>query len=284
MTANFPFQSLAYAEAYSGQTVLAAGAPCPVHIEPLPTLDGVDGRLPWPYVRIDLAGAHALTKAHAELITLSGVLAPSAQPPWSGDTLTVFKPHFLFVPAAGLPELSRKSCANIKSGQRAWQWVPAGTASDWEAFFTLYCELVNRRGLAGSRFEFDAHHFSRLASLPGIRLFGVANADRWGAMTCAAEISNELHLLHIVVSQEGLTSNASYAMMHALLKRCLNDGRTLYLGGVPAGDSGGVLRFKQRWSNMSQPSWLFRMVLQPERYARLAIAGNGFFPAYRTSW
>jgi hypothetical protein len=45
-----------------------------------------------------------------------------------------------------------------------------------------------------------------------------------------------------------------------------------------------VLRFKQRWSNQTKPSWLLRMIIQPAIYKAMAIPGNSFFPAYRTAW
>ena len=46
----------------------------------------------------------------------------------------------------------------------------------------------------------------------------------------------------------------------------------------------GGLRFKQRSSNTTRMSYLLKAVLQPDTYAKLAIAGNAFFPAYRREW
>lgn len=100
-------------------------------------------------------------------------------------------------------------------------------------------------------------------------------------MACGAICGNELHLLHIVVGGNGLTSNASYVLMDEIIRHCVAHNIKLFLGGVPGSGDEGVLRFKVRWSNTTLSSWLLKMVIQPEVYKTLAVPGNSFFPAYR---
>jgi hypothetical protein len=165
-------------------------------------------------------------------------------------------------------------------------WSPALATSDEAklAFIGLYDELVARRNLSGSSFAFQSAHFNKLFLLPEVTLFGVFGNGVWGSMACAARSNDELHLLHIVNSSEGLRTNSSYVLMQYLLEYCLAEDITLFLGGVPEGDDGGVLRFKERWTNSTRPSWLMRLILQPDIYSDLMIPENKFFPAYRKNW
>lgn len=205
--------------------------------------------------------------------------APLASRP--GRTLVPLKPHYLFDPQLGLPALSCKTRSNLRRGQRHWRPERAGSAADWLRFDTLYRAMLARRHLQSGLFDYPPDHFQRLSALPFIRLFGVRDDREWGSMACGAEYRGELHLLHVLTSPSGLASNASYVLMQHLLEHALSRDETLFIGGVAGSDDGGMLRFKLRWSNTQRMSWLLKMVLRPQDYRRLAIAGNPYFPAYR---
>lgn len=182
------------------------------------------------------------------------------------------------------PLLSSKTKFNLKSGSKIWLPEENKKELTVQAFISLYQDLVGRRGLSGGSFDFQENHFKKLFELPEVHLFGVSNNGIWGSMACAIQYQKEIHLLHIVNSNDGLRSNASYVLMNYLLNYCAKDNIKLYLGGVPDGDDGGVLRFKKRWSNTILPTWLMQVILNQEVYDQLKIKGNSFFPAYRKNW
>ncbi len=280
-----PFQRPDYVQSYAGLIVNRTGSPCPVFVRQIEGQPYRDGNLPWPYVWLDDEGGAILRDLYGDLISLSGVLVPSRYHPRPDSAdIVPFKEHFMFDPNSAPLKLSRKSRSNLTSGQKIWQLADAISVDDWLSFEVLYQELVLRRGLMGGRFDFGADHFARLARLPYMRIFGVQDGSSWGAMACGACYRDEIHLLHIVVSAEGLMSNASYVLMHEITSYCQMHGITLFMGGVPGGDNVGALRFKKRWSNQTRTSWLLRMIIQPDIYGKLAIQGNSFFPAYRQSW
>jgi hypothetical protein len=195
-----------------------------------------------------------------------------------------FKDHFVFDPALPQKHLSLKSASNLTQAYRRWRFRRSTEPADWREFRELYRQLVARRQLAGGSFDFPGAHFKSLSALPYMKILGVHDGIQWGAMTCAAQYPEQLHLIHIVVSQEGLQSNATYLMMQSILNLAIEEGLTVFMGGVPAGDTGGVLKFKSRWSNRMVPSWLIKQVIRADVYQRLAEPENSFFPAYRRNW
>ncbi len=260
-------------------------SPCAMLVRNIEHTPYEDGHLPWPYVCLDEAEVHSLASLHPQLVSITGVILPpqqvEIQPSWA---LQPFKPHFVFSPALPTTPLSRKSLANLAEGRASWAFAEAASPEDWTCFQRLYEELVQRRGLVQSPFNFAPSHFETLSALPHVRLYGVRHDRQWGAMLCAAQFGAELHLIHIVVSAEGLRTNASYALMQAMIDLCQDQQLTLFIGGVPAGDSGGMLKFKTRWTNQTRMSYLVRLIVRPDVYDKLSLPGNTFFPAYRTSW
>lgn len=281
-----PYRLPEYATAYAGTVECRGAAPIPVFVRTIDHVGLQDGCLPWPYIDITEREKTALSNEFSELVSLTGVLAPSLTCPLlTSDTTAVvpFKTHFIFDPELGLLNLSRKSRSNLSSGRRVWEPAEASSLEGWATFADLYKELIDRRNLAGGPFDFESEHFLRLSRLPWMTIFGVRNNAGWGAMACGARHGNELHLLHIVVSGRGLTSNASYVLMNDLISHSIENNIKLFLGGVPGAGAldEGVLRFKQRWSNHALPSWLLKMIIRPEIYGTLALPGNAYFPAYR---
>lgn len=282
----FPFNRHDYAQLHGLDVVQPPRAASGVLLRAIPGTDHMDGLLPLPYVALQAEEIDDLAASLPELISLTATLRPSDTPPArTGEhrSITPLKPHFVFDPGLPRNPLSRKSRANLHKGSRLWTPADTSRSEDWDALDTLYRALVGRRGLSGSLFDYPAGHFRALSGLPGARLFGVRDAVDWGAMACGLRYGDELHLLHVVTSSRGLASNASYVLMQALLDECAANGTRLYLGGVPRTDTGGMLRFKLRWSNRQQTSWLLGLVIQPRIYRELAIPGNDFFPAYRRS-
>lgn len=282
---RFPFLDERYVRAYSSSILLAPALPVPLIGRAIPGTQFIDAQLPWPYVNLGVDELKALARHHPQVVSIVGVLLPPGGDDCGGCPEAVpLKPHFLFDPSRAQTPLSGKSRANLADAGRVWAFREGGGEENWLSFRRAYSELVARRQLSGTSFDFPPSHFAQLAALPSIRLLGVHDGREWGAMICAAEGGGELHMIHLVVSEVGLRTNASYALMQSLIDRCADGGTRLYLGGVPAGDNGGVLKFKSRWSNRTLGSWLFRLIVRPDVYEALAIPGNVFFPAYRNGW
>ncbi len=279
-----PFNQLEYARSHTGLIVNRLNTPTPVFVSKIDNQPYCDGRLPWPYIWLDENEGCKLKSAFDDLVSLTGILAPSQLPPWSHSSdLIAFKPHFVFDPVLGSLKLGRKSRRNLTIGRKRWEISEVDSIEGLRAFFELHQLLVKRRGLS-HQFDFSEEHFTRLSRLPYFSILGVRDASLWGAMACGAYFGDEFHLLHIVISPEGLVSNASYVLMHEITTHCQRHGIKLFLGGVPNGNHEGLRRFKVRWSNQVLTSWLVCMIIQPEIYQRLAIPDNSFFPAYRQSW
>jgi hypothetical protein len=285
-TLSSPFLDERYASAFGDSVLVAPSLPVPLIERPIDRSPLTDAQLPWPYVTLAPGTLLKLGVHHPQLVSIVGVLLPTdgSDLNTGGTELVPLKPHFIFDPKIGQKQLSSKSRGNLSEAMQVWHFRTGGTGVDWLAFQGLYGELVRRRQLTGTRFDFSPSHFTQLSTLADIRLFGVHNGAEWGAMICASQYRDELHMIHLVVSETGLTTNASYALMQALIDMCSQRETTLYLGGVPAGDQGGVLKFKSRWANRTLGSWLFRLVVRPDVYNSLAIPGNSFFPSYRTGW
>ena len=260
------------------------GAPCAVIARDIGSTGLSDACLPWPYVDIDEVGINQLASAYPEFVSLSGVVLPNRSMIPESKILVPFKPHYAFDPSLPTRPLSKKSLSNLKSGLRHWEFSQSQSVDDWQHFEGGYRELMQRRNLAGSTFDFPSSHFRNLATLPYVALHGAKGADGWGAMICSARFGAEMHLIHLVVTTSGLLTNASYVMMQGLIDSCRESGIAMFIGGVPAGDEGGIQRFKQRWTNTTRMSFLLRRILRPEVYRKLAIPDNTFFPAYRRDW
>lgn len=281
---SLPYRSHEYALAYSARVESRSDVGVALSVRDIEHVGLKDGCLPWPYVDVTESEVVDLFHHFSDLVSITGVLAPSLnQPimPFDMAEVVSFKPHYIFDPELGSINLSRKSRSNLASGCRVWKPCDASSPEGWIAFAGLYNELVQRRNLIGGTFDYGSTHFYKLSQLPWMTIFGVRNESGWGAMACGAICGNELHLLHIVVGGNGLTSNASYVLMDEIIRHCVAHNIKLFLGGVPGSGDEGVLRFKVRWSNTTLSSWLLKMVIQPEVYKTLAVPGNSFFPAYR---
>ena len=101
--------------------------------------------------------------------------------------------------------------------------------------------MADFRGFAGSGVDFPAVHFCQVADATWGVFFGVVGAGaELGAVACGALWADELHLLHLNVSAEGLRSAASYVLMAGITGWCSETGRTLFLGSQPRTGTTGL--------------------------------------------
>lgn len=282
---NHPFLDERYALSYSASVLLNAELPIPL-IER--SIDGTrysDAQLPWPYVDLNVGDLERLAQKYPHIVSLVGVLLSSRDRGYEKhEDLSPLKLHYIFDPSRDQTSLSAKSRSNLTVARQIWQFRRSSTVDDWMIFQELYRILVARRLLSGSSYDFPSSHFERLTGVPSIELIGVHDGTQWGAMICVMQYRLEMHMLHLVVSDSGMKTNATYLLMQSLIDNCRHNGIMLFMGGVPSGDNGGVQKFKSRWSNRTVQSWLLRKVIRPDVYQALAMPGNQFFPAYRTNW
>jgi hypothetical protein len=281
---DFPFNGLEYAETYRGEWQFSEGLSSAILIQAIAGTPFYDGRLPWPYVTFPEMGESLIKTEFPDLISITGVIAPSSVCPSStaaNHELIPFKPHFIFDPSLGSIKLSKKSASNLRKGHRVWRAADANSIEGWEAFAGIYREFTSEHNLTGGFYDFGDDHFSRLSGIRSIELFGVRSSAAWGAMACGARHGKELHLMHIRITAQGYRSFASYVLMDEVTRYCEATGLTLFLGSLRHGADEGLLRFKQRGTNKTLPAWLLTIVVRPAIYDRLAIPENQFFPGYR---
>lgn len=281
----FPFNRMEYAETYAGRFLFARCLSSAIRIREISGTSFQDGMLPWPYISIPETAGSLLRSEFPDLVTVTGVIAPSGSRPsfsFERDELAPLKEHFVYDPSLGPNALSRKSRSNLRKGSRFWQPVDANSDEGWRGFVELNRAFVADRRITGGFYDFGDDHFRLLSRLDDIVLFGVRDSSQWGAMACGARHGAGLHLMHIRISALGYRSCASYVLMAEVTRHCASNGLVLFMGGLRHGAQEGLLRFKRRWTNRTFPAWLLRVVVRPDVYRVLAIPGNPFFPGYRS--
>lgn len=282
---RLPFNGMEYAETYKGRFLFAKCLSSAIRIREISGTSFQDGMLPWPYISIPETAGSLLRGEFPDLVTVTGVIAPSGSRPSSvfeRDELVPLKEHFIYDPSLGPIRLSRKSRSNLRKGRRFWHPVDANSDEGWKGFVELNRAFVADRKIEGGFYDFGDDHFRLLSCLDDIVLFGVRNSSQWGAMACGARHGAELHLMHIRISALGYRFCASYALMEEVTRYCASNDLALFMGGLRHGAQEGLLRFKRRWTNRTLPAWLLRVVVRPDVYRLLAIPGNPFFPGYRS--
>lgn len=282
---HFPFNRMDYAGTYRGHFLFSRCLSSAVQIRGIPGTALHDGMLPWPYIAIGEMTSSLIRSEFPGLVTVTGVIAPSAPCPscaFAGDELVPLKEHFIYDPSLGPVKLSRKSRLNLRKGSRFWHPADANSEEGWRAFVSLSRAFVRDRKITGGFYDFGDEHFHLLSRLGDILVFGVRNPSAWGAIACGARHGTELHLMHIRISALGYKSCASYVLMEEMTRYCTSNRLSLFMGGLRHGADEGLLRFKRRWTNKTLPAWLLRVVIRPDVYRLLAIPGNPFFPAYRS--
>lgn len=184
--------------------------------------------------------------------------------------------------------------SNINALKRAgWRH----RADDWSllpAFREIYAETMARAG-AGAFYHFPDAYFDALrAGLgEGASLHAVFDPDDRPA-------SVALFLRHGGIVQYHLGGTASAALAAAPAKLLFHEAtlhfraqgaQVLHLGGGLGGQEDSLYRFKAGFSKHSATFHSLRMIVDPDRYARLSGMApvdcerlprpEGFFPAYR---
>jgi hypothetical protein len=283
-----PFNTPAYAAGlgHLGAVEMHAAGRFPVLRRRVPGTSLWDGVGPWPYLWVDSpSDLDALREDFRHLVTLTVVTQPGYVPRARSGEAVFLKQHFVYDPALPAPVLSRRARARLRRCEAAgtFEVVPRGEA--WPAMTEAYAGLVRRRRLTGSLFDMPDDHFEAIAHLDESVFFRVRDASGTGAMACGVVFGGLLQILHTATTENGLTWNASYLLMHSLQTYSRGSGVRLLLGGMPDSGTDGLRIFKERWVNSFAPVYLLRIVNDPARYAALcsgAAAGVSFFPAYRS--
>lgn len=285
---GFPFHDLAYARALThlGEAETVQDLRIPVLRRPIPGTSWSDGTLPSPYVDPTPDEVAKLADALPELVSIVGVIRPGSTHRWSGlADVSAGKDHYVFEPTRPW-KLSRRARRHLAGGQRPWRFELAQGSRVAAEAAAMHARVAGFRGFAGSSVDFPAVHFDQVAHAHwGVYFTAVSPEGKLGAVACGAVSADELHLLHLTVSREGLRSAASYVLMAGLTGWCSQSGRRMFLGSQPRTGTPGLARFKARWSNDRMPSHMIRVVVRPALYRSLcksARAGEAFFPGYRS--
>lgn len=161
----------------------------------------------------------------------------------------------------------------------------AETLAAWQPLYDCLIERHDIRGIA----RFSATSFAKQFAVPGFDCFAAVDAEGVCGMTLWY-VDRGVAYYHLgAYNERGYGQAAAFAIFATALQRFAEEGvRWAALGagaGTTAADS-GLTRFKQGWSTETRPAYLCGRILQPEAYARLAVAapaGTKFFPAYRAS-
>ncbi len=250
---------------------------------PTPRGNQVDGIGSWPYLWLDDCGETALRRDYLDLVTVTAVSQPGYVPHERREDVTLLKHHYGYDPALPRPPLSARSQRRLDECRSSAVFEQVEDPDERMSLFPLYRALVRRRRLAGGFFDFPRTHFEVLADAPAVLIYRVRLDTRVGAMACAVPVGDRLQVLHTVPTEDGLTWNASYLLMAGLQDVADQRGVPVLFGGLPDNASDGLRTFKERWSNVTEPVYLFRIVNDPEAYERLCrgIVHRDFFPAYR---
>jgi hypothetical protein len=254
----------------------------PVLRRRIPGTDLHDGILSWPYVLADPGElAASLEQDGSGLVSVTGTVLSTNPPPPDGS-FVARDAHYAFDPASGPIRYSPRTRAHIARGQRAHGDVMwSALASDVEVH-ALYQDAVRRYTLTGGFFDFPVEHFSFFAGRPGAEVVVIPGRDGPAAMACLLQSDGDTHVIHFVVGDTGLRTDAGPVLAAALIERATQRGSRVFFAGVPAAGRPGLATFKARFTNTRVPVWLARIVLDVDTYQALSAQGEtSYFPAYR---
>lgn len=281
------FNSTGYARALSHLGSPRGHAASGVALLTRPVPDGScrDGVGPWPYLWLDEAGEHALREEFRDLVTVTAVSQPGYVPRHDHGDVRLLKQHYLYDPALPRPPLSRRATRRLTECQATAVFEQVDDVTERRGIFAFYRALVRRRRLIGGFFDLPHEHFESLAADPDVLFVRARAGRRVGAMACAVRVADRLQVLHIVPTADGLAWNASYLLMAGLQDIADHHGTPVLFGGLPANASPGLRIFKERWSNRTEPVYLFRVINDQQAFARLTrgVVQRDFFPPYRSA-
>lgn len=247
-----------------------------------------DGAGPWPYTWV--TGQHeieSLKQDYPDMVTICAVTQPGYLPRCDEVDSIFLKDHFAYDPRLPRKPLSARSALRLR-GALAISALEVGTNKvakhDMAREFIQIYRLQNeRREITGFFQSLTDRHFTSVAELDSGRYFKVTTGGVTGAMACGVLHEDQLQILHIAITQEGLQQNASYVLMDGLMQVADEARATLLTGGMPDSARSSLHTFKQRWSNRFAPVYMLRIVNDPVRYHALCEGADrtGFFPTYR---
>jgi hypothetical protein len=276
---------------------LGMGTPCTCHpdeglmVRPIPGTGLFDGLLAWPYVQVSPLALADLVRRHPTLVTLVGVLSPAAEIQEvlalrnDGFAVRELKDHFVLDPGLPMRSWSASTRTKIRRSQATWEAAQLDE-SDAADVFSIYVQVVASRGLAGTFFDFTADHFGFLLGSSSAQVVGARDVDgRLGAFLALVEDGRDLHALHLGGTPHAYQTWALYGLMAQVVDQCRDEGRRLFLGGIPSGGRPSARTFKERWTNTHRASHLVEVVVNHEAYESLpAVGPPGYFPRYRRPW
>lgn len=175
-----------------------------------------------------------------------------------------------------------------RNERRGWR-VAAEPGADAEpadraAFERAYAETMARTG-ASERYLYPSEYFERLlAAEPAWLLLAGREGEGASAGAIAVRSDGYLHYFLGGTRDAALEDSPMKNLFAAMISLAGELGLSLHLGGgVEPGDS--LDRFKQGFSNATEPFRTHEVVCDPGEYRRLsggrAVGPGGFFPAYR---
>lgn len=290
-----PFAGLEYMRTLGLGRPRESALPVPLLVRRIPGSQREDGLLVWPYVDAPVADLVALGRRNSDLVSIVGVISPAvdlddvAALSAAGADVIPLKEHFVSDPALAPREWSASTRTKIRRALQAWQPRDLGP-DDLPRLVEVYAEVVARRSLGGTFWDFDPSHFRHLLASSRFRVRGmVDHQGALGCFVCLAIDGRDVHAVHMGGTASAYQSAAPYGLMSEVVADCRAAGERLFLGGVPAGNPDGSESFKARWSNDRRTAHLLRVVVDDEAYAELAPEGSsdeapGFFPRYRRPW
>lgn len=281
--------SLEYAKTLSniGTAELSQDATIPILIRKIPGTNFFDGMLPWPYVQPSSPSEfERLIEAYPNLISITGNLSPStAMEVNRQKCITPHKEHFLYDPQLPL-SLSSRARRHVRDGGKVHQFFESTKAADLVTaeIVNLYDQFLTRKNLSSTFFQFPREHFSFLLKHEYSKIFYTKDVD--GAVSAIAlgyGFENAIHLIHIIIADQGLMTDAGYVLMNGITDHAYQNALRVYFGGIPDQKVGGLYTFKKRWSNNTAWAHILKLNMQPQIYAELTqIHAPNFFPAYRS--
>jgi hypothetical protein len=291
LESTHPFAELEYLRTLGLGRPRESAMPVPLLVRRIPGSHREDGILGWPYVGNPPGDLIALSRRNPDLVSVVGVLSPAldlddvAVLSAAGLDVIPLKEHFVSDPALPPREWSMSTRTKIRRALQAWQLRDLGP-DDLPMLVEVYGEVVARRRLVGTFWDFGPSHFRQLLASSRFRVRGMVDEEgALGCFVCLGVDGRDVHAVHMGGTEPANRSGAPYGLMSELVASCRAAQERLFLGGIPAGNPDGSESFKARWSNDTRTAHLLRLVVDAGAYAELAPGGvSGYFPRYRRPW
>ena len=209
-----------------------------------------------------------------------------------GDVMVPFKEHYVVDMQRPLDDSVSRH--HRRYARKAMLQVRCEVVEDRVGFLDEWVELhrhlVARHDVTGIR-AFSREAFAAQLALPGM----VVVRAMVGDVTVGAQLwMQHAHVAYghvLAFNALGYETGAPYALYWFALQHFAGKVHWCWIGGVSGADaateSGGLSQFKRGWATTTKTAYFCGRILDRGRYEELVhvarAAGNGFFPAYRTS-